>query len=321
MKAIAYVFALVLSLNVAHSQNSKAKADDAGRIALTSVISDEISGMSASSRSFLKNKLNQVTSKYGIGSSSENERFIITANIQIVTKDITSTAPPMHAYTLEVSFFIGDGVDGKLFASTSTTLKGVGETETKAYKAALKNIKSSNPMFKPFIEEGKNKIIEYYNSQCDAILKGAEALAATNQFDAAIYKLVSIPEACTACYDKAMKALVPIYQKQVDRNCKKLLTDARSAWNEGMDSYSAQKASQYLGQIEPNSKCSADAQKLTSEIAKRIKEVDKREWGFKLKQQQDNVDSRKATINAAREVGVAHGKNQPKNTYNYKGWM
>lgn len=320
MKIIIYILALFFSFS-AFSQNNQGKTNDAGRICLASVVSNSIDGLNPASQSFLKNKLNQITSKYGMGGSAMNERFIITANVQVVTKDITSTAPPMHAYTLEVTFFIGDGVDGKLFASTSKTLKGVGETETKAYKAALKNIKSSDPVFQSFIEEGKNKIIEYYNSQCDFILKEAEMLVSRNEFDAAIYKLVGIPEVCKECYDKAMDAVAPIYQKQIDYECTKLLADARNAWNESQDSYSAQKASQFLGQIDPNSKCFSDAQSLTAEIAKRIKELDQREWDFKLKEQQDNVDLRKATINAAKEIGVAYGKNQPKNvTYNYRSW-
>ncbi len=320
MKITIYILALFFSFS-AFSQNNQGKTNDAGRIALASVVSNSIDGLNPASQSFLKNKLNQITSKYGMGGSAMNERFIITANAQVVTKDITSTAPPMHAYTLEVTFFIGDGVDGKLFASTSKTLKGVGETETKAYKAALKNIKSSDPVFQSFIEEGKNKIIEFYNSQCDFILKEAEMLVSRNEFDAAIYKLVGIPEVCKECYDKAMDAVAPIYQKQIDYECTKLLADARNAWNESQDSYSAQKASQFLGQIDPNSKCFSDSQSLTAEIAKRIKELDQREWDFKLKEQQDNVDLRKVTINAAKEIGVAYGKNQPKNvTYNYRSW-
>lgn len=320
MKITIYIFALFFSFS-AFSQNNQGKTNDAGRIALASVVSNSIDGLTPASQSFLENKLNQITSKYGMGGSAMNERFIITANVQVVTKDITSSAPPMHAYTLEVTFFIGDGIDGKLFASTSKTLKGVGETETKAYKAALKNIKSSDPVFKSFIEEGKNRIIEYYNSQCDFMLKEAEMLVSRNEFDAAIYKLIGIPEVCKECYDKAMGAVAPIYQKQIDYECTQILANARNAWNESQDSPSAQKASQFLGQIDPNSKCISDAQSLTTEIAKRINELDQREWDFKLKEQQDNVDLRKATINAAKEIGVAYGKNQPKNvTYNYTSW-
>jgi hypothetical protein len=56
-------------------------------------------------------------------------------------------------------------------------------------------------------------------------------------------------------------------------------------------------------------------------MAKRVKELDQREWNFKLKQQQDDVDITKATINAVRDIGVAYGNGQPKTiVYNTRGW-
>ena len=320
MKKIIYIFCFVMGVS-AYAQNNLGKADDAARITLAAVVSDEIDGLNPSEQQYLKNKLNQITAKNGMGGSATNERFIFTSNVQIVTMDITPTAPPMHAYTLEVSFFVGDGIDGKLFASTSKTLKGVGETQTKAYKAALKNIKSTDVIFKSLMEEGKNKIIEYYNAQCDFILKEAETLASQNEFEASIYKLSDVPEVCKDCYVKAMDAIVPIYQKQIDYQCTKLLTNAKSAWSEGLDAGSAQAASLYLGQVDPNSKCMPDAQKLTAEIASRIKELDQREWDFELKQQQDDVDLQKATIKAARDIGVAYGENQPNTVVYSYGWF
>ena len=256
-----------------------------------------------------------------MGGSAVNERFIITANVQIVTKDITPTAPPMHAYGLEVTFYVGDGIEGKLFSSTSMNLKGVGTTPTKAYKMALKNIRTTDTRFKGLIEQGKTKIIEYYNSQCDLLLKEADMLVSQNEYELAIKKLIEVPEVCKECYDKAMNAVGPVYQKQIDRECKSLLIKAKSAWSEGQDANAAQNASIFLGKIDPNASCFGDVQTLTQSMAKRIKELDQREWDFKLKQQQDNVDIQKATISAARDIGVAAAKNQPKTVvYNFRGW-
>jgi hypothetical protein len=321
MKKITLIIGFFLLNFVLFAQNNQGKADDAGRIALASVVSDQIEGLTPSAQSNLQNKLNQIVTKNGMGGSSFNNRFIITANVVVLTKDITATAPPMQAYTLEVTLYIGDGIEGTLFSSTSVTLKGVGETETKAYMAALKNLKVTDPKYQIFIEQGKSKIIEYYNGKCDIILKEAEMLTNQNEFEAAITKLISIPEVCKECFDKAMDKVGPIYQKQIDRQCKIDLAEAKNVWNTNQDVSGAEKASFFLGKIDPNSSCYDEAQSFSNTIAKRIKELDQRDWEFKLKQQQDNVDIQKATINAAREIGVAYGNNQPKNvTYNYRGW-
>lgn len=309
MKKIIIIIGFVLVNFVLVAQNNEGKADDAGRIALASVVSDQIEGLTPSAQSNLQNKLNQITTKNGIGGSSLNNRFIITANVVVLTKDITPTAPPMQAYTLEVTLYIGDGIEGTLFSSTSITLKGVGETETKAYMAALKNLKVDDSKYQSFIEQGKNKIIEYYNSKCDFILKEAEMLAAQNDFDGAIAKLVGVPEVCKECYDKAMDAVKPIFQKRIDLQCTQLMSKAQGVWSASQDEIGAKEAAAILQDVHPQSKCFNEASSMVdylfNEIKKRVKEIDEREWQLKVKQQQDAVDVRKAEIKAARDIGVA----------------
>jgi hypothetical protein len=321
MKRIHFFMFLFLASSALFAQNNQTKSDDAARITLATVVPDQIEGLTPAAQSNLENKLSQIVSKNGMGGSSLNNRFIITANVVVATKDITATAPPMHAYTLDITLYIGDGIEGTLFSNTTVTLKGVGETETKAYMAALKNLKVDDPKYQVFMEKGKQKIIEYYNSKCDFILKEAEMLANKNDFDAAISKLVSIPEVCKQCYDKAMDAVAPIYKKQIDRQCKLNVAEATSAWNKSQDAKGASAAGAFLATIDPAASCYAEATALSNAIGKRIKELDQREWDFKLKQQKDDVDIRKATIQAARDIGVAYGNNQPRNvTYNYRSW-
>lgn len=299
------------------AQNKQGKADDAGRIALAAVVSDQIEGFTSSTQSNLLNKLNQIATNSGMGGSSLNQRFIITANVVVMTKDITATAPPMQAYTLEVTLYIGDGIDGKLFSSTSMIVKGVGETETKAYMVALKNLKTSDPRYQTFIEQGKNKIIEYYNSQCDFIIKEAEMLASKNEFEAAIAKLVSVPEVCKECYDKAMDAVGPIYKKQIDRDCKIKLLEAQGIWNANQDIYAAESAGAILATIEPDASCFSEIATLAKKIETKVKQIDDREWKYILKEQAQQSER----IAAYRAIGVAYGNNQPQSiTYNYRGW-
>lgn len=318
---------LTLSLLVAincnlFAQNTLGKSDDAARITLASFVPNQIEQMPEAARSSLANKLNQIVTQNGLGGKSSNERFIITANINIISKELTATAPPLQAYVLDVTLYIGDGISGTKFASVSTEVKGIGESETKAYISALKNLKTTDPKYQSFIEKGKTKIIEYYNSKCDFILKEAEMLTSKNEFDAAIATLTSIPEVCKVCYDKAMTAVAPIYQKQIDRQCKANLMEAKNAWNQSQDASGASTAANYLGQIDPNASCFAEAQNFSNAIAKRIKEIDQREWNFKMKQQQDNVDIEKASIKAIRDIGVAYGNGPKANVlqYNVYGW-
>jgi len=93
------------------------------------------------------------------------------------------------------------------------------------------------------------------------------------------------------------------------------MNEANNIWATNQDYSGAQRASEILNKIDPNSSCYKDAIVLSDKIAKRIKEIDQREWNFMLKEQQDSVDIEKATIKAARDIGVAYGENQPEVVY------
>jgi hypothetical protein len=321
MKKLIILSLMLITCLGAYAQNTKGKSDDLARIALNTYIPDQIEGLTPGARNSLETKLSQIATANGMGGSVFNPRFIITSNIVVLTKDITPTAPPMQAYTLEITLYIGDGIEGTLFASHSVTLKGVGENETKAYMAALKNLKTNDPQYQTFIEKGKTKIIEYYNSRCDFIIKEAQSLASQSQYDAAIYKLTGVPEVCADCFNKCMDAVAPIFQQRIDKDCLIRLAAANNIWSANQDVNSANSAGEVLAFIDPQAACYKDAQALTEKMAKRVLEIDKREWNFKLKVQQDGVDISKAAISAARDVGVAYGNGQPQSVvYNTRGW-
>lgn len=104
--------------------------------------------------------------------------------------------------------------------------------------------------------------------------------------------------------------------KNVTLKCSKSLLNAKNIWNSNQDLYSAYLVAKELAKIDPNSACFSDIQVFTNSIAKRVFELDKREWDFKLKQQQDGVELSKSIIDAARDIGVAYGNNQPDVVYN-----
>ena len=303
-------------------QNNQGKADDASRIALSSVVVDDINDMSSSARNYLKNKLGQIASKNGIGASPLNQRFIITANVQIVESNITPGPPEKYLYKLEVTFFIGDGIDGKLFASNTFTYKGIDQSSTRAYKNALKNIRPTDERFKDLLKEGKIKIIEYYNAQCDFILKESELLANQNKFEASIAKLSSVPNVCKECYEKCLDQASEVYQDFLDRECKILMNKSEAIWASTQNEQGAREASEVLSRIDPDSKCSIEANNMLNmlydEMRKRILDLDKREWEYKLKEQMQESER----IDAIKQVGVAYGENQPQNVnYNFRGWF
>lgn len=316
MKSIILSILIVINYNL-YAQNTAGKSNDLARITLASFVPQQIDQMPEAARSSLANKLSQIVTQNGLGGKASNERFIITANVNIISKELTATAPPLQAYVLDITLYIGDGIAGTKFSSVSTQVKGIGESETKAYISALKNLKTTDPKYQAFIETGKTKIVEYYNSKCDFLINEAKATASQNKFEEAIYKLTEVPEVCKDCYDKCMKEIAVIYQQKIDRDALKIMVEANSLWAAGQDIETAQKVAAMLATIEPSSSSMAFAEKLSLKIAQRVKEIDNREWKYALKEQAQESER----IEAERAIGVAYGQNQPESvTYNIIGW-
>ena len=307
---ISYCFVAVFGFTaLTIAQESSTSAGSLGRIAIAPFIPEQIEGLPAGANNMLSNKLQQIVTTNGMSGERNNTRFIISPNIDVATKDILATAPPMTALTLNVNLYIGDGIEGKQYASQTLTVKGVGINETKAYMDAIKNIKPNDAGIQSFVAKGKTKIIDYFNARCPQIINEANALAAQSNFEAALDKLNSIPEECIECFNKAQAAAGPMFKKYIERECKLKMADANSKWSANQSWETANEVAGILGTIDPEASCYKDAKALNDRIGKRVIEIDKREWNFKM---ETEVNLKRDAIKAWRDVGVAYGKGQPK---------
>lgn len=302
-------------LFVATSLVAQNKVNNNG-IALGTYIPRQTERIPASAKKMLVNRLSQIITKNGITKHPYNSRFVLVPSVNVLSKDITPTAPPKTALNLNVTLYIGDGISGTLFASESIELKGVGNNETKAYISAVKRLSPKNPVVLELIETGKNKIIEYYNSNCSNFLKEISVLESQNKFEEALVVATNIPEVST-CFDKVKPKIKELYQKIIDRDCRIKLEKASAIWTANQDIDAANEAGQILSSIEPEGNCYTNVKSLYSKIAKRVKELSDRDWNYKLKE----LDLQKQYIKAARDVGVAYGNNQAQNVnYNVSRW-
>jgi hypothetical protein len=314
-KLLLLAFAPVLLVSTSFAQSTT----DLNRIAISSYVSDQIEAFPAAAKDLLKNKLGQIVTQNGMTGGLIGSRFIITANVNVLTKDIIAGPPAMNALTMEVTLFVGDGIDGRKFASKSVTVKGVGINETKAYIEGIKTIKPSDPGIMSMLEEAKKKIITYYNTSCDAIIKSAQGAASQSNYEEAIAQLTSIPDVCKECYDKGMASAETVYKKYQDFQCGTKLAEARAAWNANQNSQGAASAGQVMATIDPNAACYGEVLSLNKEISGRMTEIGDKEWDYKFEERQGNVEMEKARIKAYRDIGVSY-YSKPLTVYNVRGW-
>ncbi|MCX6171311.1 MAG: hypothetical protein NT048_00545 [Flavobacterium sp.] len=313
---------LILLILIAFQFNGTAqvKLDDFGRIVLNTYLPDN-SSIPAEAKKALETKLSQITTNNGMGGSTANPRFIITAVLNVTTKDIVPGPPQMIAQNIEVTLFIGDAITNSVFSNTIISIKGVGTNENKSMIDAVKNINPKNKDITGFLEEGKNKIITYYATQCDFIIKDAETLAKQEKYDEAIYKLSLVPEVCKDCYFKTTEIVGILFQQKIDTDCKAKLSKAKMLWSGQQNIKQAEEVIAVLSDINPNAACYTSAANFTKEINAKIKSDEKTRLELALKKYNDKMEQEKQQINAYKEIAVEYAKNQPKTiTYNNIYW-
>lgn len=309
-----FLFACLLTIN------AQLKTDDFSRIVLNSYLPENIA-LTSEAKDLLMSKLSKIASNYGIGGSQANPRFIITASVNVISKDIIAGPPQLISQNINITFFIGDAISNTAFSNKTIAMKGVGTNENKAFIDALNTINTKNKELKTLLDEGKNKIIQYYNSQCDFIITKAKTLTDQQKYEEAIYELMQVPEVCKACYEKCIVAVQPIYQKSIDRECKLKLNEAKVIWAANPNSKGAVEVAPILSEINPDAACYNEAIAFSETVRKKVEADEKRNWDFKMQKYADGVKLDKQKIDAAKEIAIQYAKNQPRTiVYNRIIW-
>ena len=315
-KNIVIILATIIALTAAVENLFAQTKNDPSAIVFSILIPEDENGFPDVAKNVLSNKITQIATANGVSAKEGYGRFFITAIPSIITKDIVPGPPQQIAQNMDITFYVADYFDQKIFASANISCKGVGTNDNKAYIDAIRNISVNSPLLKDLIEKGKRKIIEYYEAQCDNIIKKAKSIAGQKGFEEAIYLLTAIPDAVPACYDKALAETRIIYQQYIDYLCDVNLAHAKSAWAAEQNSSGAHRAGVFMSHIYPDAYCYGEAQQLYKEIKGKVLD----DWKFVMKIYQDGVDLESQRIEAWRAVGISFGNNQKQHTYN-TNWL
>ncbi len=325
------LFTILIALHITNSNAQEViKLDDFGRIALNTYVSNDLK-IPLEAKNQLEIKLKQIASKYGMAGTAANPRFILTASVSITTKDIVAGPPQMIAQNMDITLFVGDAIENKVYANITITSKGVGTNENKAFIDAIKQINVQSKDLKAFLEEAKTKIVSYYATQCDLIINKAEALKGQESYNEALYNLALVPDICKDCYFKCLNEMSIVYDLKINSDGKKLLDKAITTWAANSNQEGANEATEFIKQINPKAKCITEASKLLKSINSKLiideKERLRKEEEYEKRQQIIDAENakqqavlEKERINAYRQIAVEYAKNQPAVIYRNVYW-
>lgn len=329
MKRALFLLLSFLALTT-HAQTT---LDDIGRMTIQAYV-PETEGLPQEATKLLQTKLSQIITSNGIADNEYCERFVLTAKVNILSKDIVSGPPQRIAQKMEISLILGDIKEDKVYSTYTISTVGVGTNIDKAFIAAFKNIRPNNAQITDFMREGKEKIYAYYEANCPLMITEAKALAGQQQYEEALWLLSSIPDVCKDCFEESCSLSSTIYVKMINAYGATLLKQAQTAWAKQPNKQGAEKAMQYISQINSAATCMPQVNELTEQITQKLISDEKREWEFKLEQfrarqkreaeerayaQQryaERQETNRAYISACRDVAVAYYKSRPR-TVNY----
>lgn len=186
--------------------------DDIGKIVIGVKILPTATPATLNNKTILVNKLISLAANAGFTSYGTN-CFYITPSV--IVDDVRVAEGGMkNIYVVkgEVYLTIQAEDEGVVFSGTSFVFSGTGKTENAAINNGLQGI--SNNDIKPFFDNAKQRILEYYYSKQSVIFAKAEMLADNGEYDAAIACLLTIPEELFDVYHKALEKACDIYSER-----------------------------------------------------------------------------------------------------------
>lgn len=266
-------------------------------------------------------KLSQMATQNGFGSNSAD--FILTANVVMLDKQATATAPVKFITELEVSVYVLNVVEQIAIDEMSFVVKGIGDYENKAVISAINQIKPKSTNARIFMDNVREKIIQYYNTRIPALIAKAQSLADRAQYEEALWVLGSIPEAVDQ-YPMVAEQMTAIYMQMIDRDAKMAIQDAKSYI--ALRDYES--ALNSLMWIDPNSTHYPEVTKLINQVKAAVDEKERIAMEDKLKAYEDSRedaqrqhDLNKLAIDAAKKVGTEQAKTETSVAKKLNDWF
>lgn len=304
---------LGLLLTLFHSSVKSQPASDVNKISLSVVMPENLEGLDVSQLSKIETKISQIVTISGIGSSGYNNNFVIYPKFSVVENNIVEGGlQNIHVIKCEFSLYIKQVDNNILFSTFSKMITGSGNNRTSSLTNAISKIDVNDKDFKVFLDKGKNKIVNYYETNCSDIITKADFFSKKQEYEQAIGLLMSVPQE-VKCFSNVQQKTIEIYKAYQNQRCKMLIHEA----NLSVANNNYAKAIETLALVDPSSSCFKEVDLIVKKIEGKIDVEQKRQLELRTKIYNDKVALEKQRIDAVKEIAIAYYKNKPAINYNY----
>lgn len=306
MKKIFSILALLILITAITTAQTSNANDFLGKISLSVMLDQQTEALYPTQKTKIESKIISLVSRYGI-SGQGPANFVINPRLEIYDEKVVEGMRNLTVVTLELNLFIKQAKANIIYATYNKQLQGTGYNKNEAITNAISQINANDPAVKTFIEEGKQKIISFYNSKCNDIVMEADKYAGMNDFERALAILNCVPVEATPCYQKIKDKSIAIFKKYQSKNCESVLLSAKA--NIAGNNFIA--ALNTLALVDPTSSCFSQTKSLITSTESKLDAQDKLEWSRQRELMKDKLELEKLQIQATRDITVAQLNKKP----------
>lgn len=265
-------------------------------------------GLPENSKNILHNKMVAMTSVNGVGSVDASPILCIIPTFAEMNHDITATVPAKHKIKYDFNVWVANLETGEVFASAQQELLGIGDSEELALGNAMSAISPNDNKWQEMLKTAQNRIIEFYNTNGDRLIKEAQGYIGVNDYSKAMLILNNIPMACGEVYDRALEVKNNALDQYFQNDAEYLISKMKAYLalpRDDENGFSYDFVAVYA-MVPPNSKAKAEADALyveyvksLDETAKKNMEKQQREWEAEQKRLDREAEIRLVEAQAA----------------------
>ncbi|MDX2048725.1 MAG: hypothetical protein SFU87_18200 [Chitinophagaceae bacterium] len=277
-------------------------------INLSVILPSNADGLNESNLSKLENKIIEAVTNNGVSADGYTQNFVIYPKFEIYDeKESKGGLRNIKIINCNLSLFIKQLSTNIIFSTYSKNIQGSGYNKNEAINNAMSSIDPADPKIMEFVNNGKQKIIQYYQINCETIIRKAEAEKNIKNYECSLSILLSIPEEVPNCNTKAVANAKIVFLEFQKSQCEQYLQKAIAA----SAALYYDEALEYLSYIDPSGPCTIESKKLISVISSKVDADRKAKWDFLLKTYSDAVALKKLQLIAMNNLAIGWLKSQP----------
>ena len=259
----------------------------------------------------LRDKMVRVLTARGIAGNPELAHFALVPSIAIDSERTLATLPPSTQTELSVTFRVVDLFSGNVYGSRAETVKATGTNKQNALIKCINALKLDSEPFTAFIDNTREKIFMYYESQVDNIVASSRVMMQRLNYQGALMSLSEVPSSIPS-YAKVANLLEECYTLYIEKDAQDKLRQAKALWTANPTPEGAAQVAEVISSLPTGTKADAEINALLANISQRLKEIDLREWEAKLKDAERQHLEKSARLAAAKDLAMELARNQPK---------